>query len=170
MVVQTSHHSHVDPDDPAALDHYISRMGICVEEAVIHYLLDEVVYEFAANLVQVVASCQEGFFVINRNAVDVFHDQHVGGGVFPVKDGGFYKGYVFVFAGKFLHVGGFGEEVHLFLSDTPKLFQHKVQVYGFLDGYRRKELHRFFHKADVPGHNFVDALSLNLHHYFFACL
>ena len=65
-------------------DHYISRMGICVEEAVIHYLLDEVVYEFAANLVQVVASCQEGFFVINGNAVDVFHDQHMHGCIFLI--------------------------------------------------------------------------------------
>ena len=43
---EPSHHSHIDPDDLAALDPHIARMGIRMEKAILHHLLDEVVHKF----------------------------------------------------------------------------------------------------------------------------
>ncbi len=41
------------------MDHDVARMGICVEKAVVHHLFDEVVYEFTADFVQVIAVLQQ---------------------------------------------------------------------------------------------------------------
>ena len=167
-IIQPSHHSHVDPHDLASLDHHISRMGICVEKAVVHNLLDKIIYKFAADLIKVIAACEKLFLMVDGNTINVFHNKDAGCGIFSVKNGRFYKCHIFIFPGKFFHVGCFRQEIHLFLGDTPQLFQHKIQIYRFLDAYRGKELHRLFHQSDIPGHDFVDALSLNLYHNFFA--
>ena len=106
--------------------------------------------------------------MVDGNTINVFHNKDAGRGIFPVKNGRFHKCHLFIFSGKFFHVCRFRQEIHLFLGDTPQLFQHKIQIYRFLDADRGKELHRLFHQADIPGHDLVDALSLNLYHNFFA--
>ena len=143
-------------------------MGVCVEKAVVHNLLDKIIHIFAADFIKVVAACKKFFLMVDGNTVDVFHNKDTGCGIFSVKNGRFYKCYIFIFPGKFFHVGGFCQEIHLFLGDAPQLFQHKIQIYCFLDAYRGKELHRLLHQADIAGHDLVDALSLNLYHNFFA--
>ena len=106
--------------------------------------------------------------MVDGNTIDVFHNKDTGCGILPVKNRRFHKCHIFIFSGKFFHIGCFRQEIHLFLGDAPQLFQHKIQIYRFLDAYRGKELHCLFHQADIPGHDLVDALSLNLYHNFFA--
>ena len=65
-------------------------MGICVEKAVVHNLLDKIIYKFAADLIKVVAACKKLFLMVDWNTINVFHNKDAGRGIFPVKNGRFH--------------------------------------------------------------------------------
>ena len=166
--IQPSHHSHVDPHDLAALDHHISRMGICVEKAVVHNLLDKIIYKFAADLIKVIAACEKLFLMVDGNTINIFHNKDAGCGIFPVKNRRFHKCHLFIFLENSSMLAA---SVRKFISSW--VTRHSSSSTRFrstaslmLTG--GKELHRLLHQSDIAGHDFVDALSLNLYHNFFA--
>ena len=71
---QPAHHAHINPYDPAIPYFDVAGMGIGMEEAVIHDLLDEVIDEFTADLVQVIAVFLQVFGIVDGPAADILHD------------------------------------------------------------------------------------------------
>ena len=65
-------------------------MGVCVEKAVVHNLLDKIIYKFAADLIKVIAACEKLFLMVDGNTINVFHNKDAGCGIFSVKNGRFY--------------------------------------------------------------------------------
>ena len=56
---------------------YISRMGICMEKAIVHDLLDIMVNQLCSDLFQIVALFFKHFFFIDRISFDIFHHQNM---------------------------------------------------------------------------------------------
>ena len=74
---KTPHHSHVDPDDLSLLNPYISGMRICMEEAILHHLFDEIIHIFRSDLIEIISIRQKICPVIDRKAVNIFHHQNM---------------------------------------------------------------------------------------------
>ena len=91
-----------------------------MEKAILDHLLDKVVHKLASDLIQVIAVLQKFFFIVNRDPVNIFHDQYMRRRIFPIQDRRFYKGNALVLFGKLGNVGGFCQEVHLLLCHCPQ--------------------------------------------------
>ncbi len=74
MIIESAHHAHVDPDDLSIQDLDIARMGVGMEKAIFHDLLDEAVDELLSDLIEVVPVFLQVLHVIDRPAADIFHD------------------------------------------------------------------------------------------------
>ena len=163
LVGEPPHHAHVDPDDLPALDLDVARMGVRVEEAVVHDLADEVVHILLSNFMQVVSACGQRLPVVDCDAVDVLHDEHGLAAVLLIELWNFHVGDVPVVSAELLHVCRLVNKVHLLLGDAPHLIQNHVEVDEVLQvSDRRQKAHRAVQKADVPRHDLIDALPLYL--------
>ena len=164
------HHAHIDPDDLTAAYTHIARMGIGMEKAILHDLPDIIVHQLAADLLQIVTVIGQGCFVIYGKTIDILHHQHMLCRILPVQLRRYHKGHVFIVAGKFLHIGSLGEEIHLLLCHRPHLIKHHVKIYQFFDAHRWKQLDCLVHHGDISRHQFIDARTLYLDNYGFSCL
>ena len=108
-----------------------------MEEAVLHDLLDIVVDQLAADLAKIVTLCEEFVLVIHRTSADVFHNKHTRRRILVVELGTANVIDPLVVAGKFLHVGGFLEEIHLLLRCGPQFIQNHLQVHHILESADR---------------------------------
>ena len=168
MLCQTAHHSHIDPDDLAIPDLYITGMGICMKEAVIHDLLDIVINQFASDLFQVVSVLNQCIFVIDPESVDVLHDKHIDRCILLVENRSAHKADLLIPAGKFFHICRFCKEIHLIPCHRPHFIQHKVQIRHSLDTDRRHQLYSLVKKVDISCHLLVNPFTLDLYDYIFS--
>ena len=140
-----------------------------MEKAILDHLLDEVVHKFASDFIQVIAVLQKFFFIVDRDPVNIFHDQYMRRCIFSIQDRRFYKGNALVLFGKFRNVGSFCQEVHLLLCHCPQFTQDHVQVNGTFDADRRHQPHCLVHQTNVPCHRLVDSLALYFDDNFLTC-
>ena len=139
-----------------------------MEEAVVHDLVDEIVGKFAADLVKVITTGNQFGFVIDRNARDVFHDKRAAGGMFSVKLWNVDVFILRVVRGKFLHVGGFLEEVHFILRDSPELVYDCVEIHEIPElADRREPADNTLEEPYVACHRIINAFTLHLDDDFF---
>ena len=135
-----------------------------MEKPVVHNLLNIIVYQLASDLLQIIAPGQQRLFIVNAAAVDILHYEYMDSGILLVQNRSSHKGHILIPPGKLLHIGGFCQEIHLISCDRPHLIQNKIQICHALDTDRRKKFHRFVEKGNIPGHLFINALSLDFYH------
>ena len=162
---KSPHHSHVDPDDLTLVDLNVPRVRVSMEETVFHDLLDVVVDQFAADLLQIISPAEKMFSVIDGTAADILHDEDTAGSVFTVEMGHadiFDPGIV---AGKLLHIGCLFKEIHFLLRDCPHFIQNHPEIYDVLNtADRGHQPHQTMQEADIPGHSVINPLALHLDH------
>ena len=164
-VSQSSHHSHVNPDNFAICDLYVPGMRIGMKKAIFHHLLDKAVYEFLSDLIEVIATRPERSDIIDRTAFYVFHHQNMICGKTPVQLWASDIFDIFIVPREFIHVGFFFAEIHLFLSDRPHLVEDHIKVDQVLQiSHRRKEPDCFVKKNDISRHRFIYTFSLDLYY------
>ena len=164
MLCQAAHHSHIDPDNLPVPDLHVAGMRICMEKPIVHNLLNIVVYQLASDLLQIIALSQQRLLVVNPAAIDIFHYKYMDGGVLLVQNRSPHKSHILIPSGKLLHIGCLCQKVHLVSSDRPHLVQNKIQICHSLDTDRRKKFYCFMKKGNIPGHLFINALSLDFYH------
>ena len=113
MLCQSSHHTHINPDNLSITDLNISGMRISVEEPVIHYLLDIVIYKFASDFFQVISIFEQLILLINPATINIFHHQHVNGRILLIQNRCLNEIDILVSSGKFFDVRCFCQEIHL---------------------------------------------------------
>ena len=113
MLCQSSHHTHINPDNLSITDLNISGMRISVEEPIIHYLLNIVIYKFASNFFQVISIFEQLILLINTATINIFHDQLMNGRILLIQNRCLNKIDIFISSGKFFDIRCFGQEIHL---------------------------------------------------------
>ena len=113
-----------------------------MEEAVLHDLLDIVIYKLPADLAEVIALRLKTLLVIDRASADILHDKDAGSRILMVQLRASDVADPLVVPGEFLHVGGFLEEIHLLLRRRPEFVQDHLKIYHVLEAAdRRKKPH-----------------------------
>ena len=110
---EPAHDAEVDRDQPSGVvEKQIARMHVGMEEAVAQRVAQETLDHLAAEIGQIDLRCVEARVIVQRDAVDPFHRQHVVGGAVPV-DRGHAK--VRIVAGVLRHLrqrGRFQPQIH----------------------------------------------------------
>ena len=84
MLRQPSHHAHVDPDDLAVPHTKITRMWIGMEKAIYHNLLNKIINELTADLIQIIAVFLKILLIINGKAIDILHHNNMRSCILPI--------------------------------------------------------------------------------------
>ena len=125
---QRAHHAHIQPDDFAVAHAQVAGVRIGVEKAVLHDLPNVVIRQLCADFRRVVAARQQRLAVVDGDAVDALHHQHVRRGPFAVEHRGGDERHVRVEGAEALKVGRLGQKIHFLLRDDPHLIQHLIEV------------------------------------------
>ena len=135
LVGQFTHHPEIQPYDLAVPDPDIAGVRIRLEELVFRPLLDITADQFRTDFTNVVAGGFQTLDILQIDAVNEFHDQHIFCGVLMIDTGSSGKSHGLQDLGHPFDVIGFLDEVHLFLSYTPGLidgiFQDPLFVFQF---------------------------------------
>ena len=70
---KSSHHSHINPDNLSITDTHIARMRISMKKTVLHNLANVIIYKLCSNLIQIIAICQQIFFIVGCKSINIFH-------------------------------------------------------------------------------------------------
>ena len=84
MLRQTAHHSHINPDDLAVPHTKITRMRIGMEKAIYHNLLNKIINELTADLIQIIAVFLKILLIINGKAIDILHHNNMRSCILPI--------------------------------------------------------------------------------------
>ena len=168
---QPSHHAHIEPDDFSVPNFDIPGVRIRMEEAVIHDLMNIVVYEFCAYFIKVILFSQKRILVVDRYTVHIFHDKDPGSRILPVELRNINIAEFGVVGRELFDVRSFLEEIHLFLRDHPEFVEDHVEIDDIAQiADRRKHPDCFVQKTDITSHLVVDSLALDLYNDFLTCV
>ena len=161
-VAETPHHAEVEPDDVAAADADVAGMRVTVEKSVLDDLFGVVLAEPPPNLRDVDPCRVESIRLVERDAVDVLHDEDVLRREIAQDARAGDEGIVAVEMCKFLDVARLDEEVHLLLGDIPHLVHQRAKVHDIVAADETDEGGSALHEHEVGTHDLVDAGALHL--------
>ena len=118
---QLAHHSEIQPYDLAVPDPDIAGVRIRLEELVFRPLLDIAADQLRTDFANVVAGGLQTFNILQIDAVNEFHDQHIFCRIFMIDAGSGGESHGLQNLGHPFDVIGFLDEVHLFLGYPPGL-------------------------------------------------
>ena len=127
-VVQLSHHAEIQPYDLSVADAQIADVRIRVKKAVMDDLFHVVIRQLGRNFPAVISFRSQRFIFIDPIAVDVFHDQHPGGGDVLAHLWHGNVTHTFVETGKPLHEIRLVDKIHLLFCRFPEFIQQDVDI------------------------------------------
>ena len=163
-VGETTHHAHVEPDYFSIADLHIARMRVCVEEAVIHYLLDEIIRELLADFIQIIAILPQSPCVVYCEAAYILHHEHMVCGIFRIqlRSRRIYDGTVII--RELPHIRSLTGEIHLLLRDLPELIENHIKIDYILQlrNCCREYTHCLMQQIYIPLHHRIDPTAADL--------